>query len=99
MFQGADRGVPPPRDYESVRGKLGKDLARDFLVRLGGDSTKFTFQTFGDGENKTRGLAHIIHSDFESACDRLLMLNEKGAGIFVCVNETDLKGRSTENVI
>jgi hypothetical protein len=60
---------------------------------------KITIQTFCD--KKLRGdLTRIIHFDVfdEGEADNLDYLNSEGAGIFFCVNETDGKGRKTENV-
>jgi hypothetical protein len=61
---------------------------------------KKTVQTFDDkGKDKT--LAKIIHFDkvTQSVIDHLACLNDRGCGIFMCVNETDGKGRRGSNVI
>jgi hypothetical protein len=42
--------------------------------------------------------ADIIHGSFDSVKDRLAAYNKRGYGVFVTVNETDGRGRSTENI-
>ena len=58
----------------------------------------FTFQTFDDSPAKRRELVRVMHGSFSGNLSALTELNRAGAGIFFCVNETDLKGRSTANV-
>ena len=58
----------------------------------------FTFQTFDDSPEKRRELVRVIHGSFSGNLPKLTELNKAGAGIFFCVNETDLKGRSSSNV-
>ena len=61
---------------------------------------KKTVQTFDDrGVNKT--LARIIHFDKVTVgvMKDLERLNSRGAGIYMCINETDGKGRRASNVI
>jgi putative DNA primase/helicase len=43
-------------------------------------------------------LARIIHGTVDNCWAELVRLNGQGAGIFVTVNETDGKGRKTENI-
>jgi hypothetical protein len=60
---------------------------------------KKTIQTFDDkGENKR--LIKIIHFDrlTETMSRHLWNMNADGAGIFLCINETDGKGRCVGNV-
>jgi len=60
---------------------------------------KFTFQTFDDTAlRKDESLSRIIHGTLEQCWPELVQLNNRGAGIFVTVNATDLKGRTSENV-
>ena len=71
----------------------------DFLKFLGGDQgDSFTFQTFSDGSPKTRAHSQQFHGAFKEFEPKLRSLNQQGAGIFVCVNETDLKGRKKDNI-
>lgn len=58
----------------------------------------FTFQTFDDSPAKRRELVRVMHGSFSDNLPKLTELNRAGAGIFFCVNETDLKGRSAGNV-
>ena len=64
------------------------------MLDAGGE---FTFQTFADAE-KTKSLAHICHGSLEAHFDTLARLNGQGAGVFVTVNQTDLQGRTSDNV-
>jgi hypothetical protein len=79
----------------AVHSNLDSDLPKLFLEWLGGGS--FTFQTFHDTKvaKKNPSLARVIQSP---ADDALLQLHARGAGIFVTVNETDGKGRRSENI-
>lgn len=73
------------------------------------DATKFlelltegdpcTFQTFDDTEAKRRTLNSVLHGNLVDQVEKLEVLNQRGAGVFVMVNAGDLKGRKTENVI
>ncbi len=81
-------------------------VALSFLKRLAINqkSTKFTFQTFDDDKTrktKRKTLNRIINAkgaEVKQALDELRKLNERGAGIFVCVNETNLKGRKKADI-
>jgi hypothetical protein len=43
--------------------------------------------------------AHIIHGTLDQRWNRLAQLNADHAGIFITINETNRKGRETENII
>lgn len=59
-----------------------------------------TFQTFDDvSERKSPSLAHIIHGSTPENITRMAQLNNKGAGIFMMINEGDGKGRKACNVV
>jgi len=59
--------------------------------------THHTFQTFCDkGINKR--LIKQLHGTIEEHLKTLTKLNKKGAGIYFTVNETNLKGRTTEHI-
>jgi len=76
------------------------EMASQYLTLLDEESEAFTFQTFDD--NKARrdtALTRILHGSLPDLWDELCELNSKGAGIFVCVNQTDLKGRRKENIV
>jgi hypothetical protein len=85
--------------------RLSPDLgeAKRFLDTLSQNrNDKFTFQTFGDyhAHGKKNGhLVKIFHGTLIEHTLEFTRLNNAGAGIFVTINETDLKGRKTENII
>ena len=59
--------------------------------------THHTFQTFCDkGINKK--LIKQLHGTIEQHLKELTKLNQKGAGVYFTVNETNLKGRKTEQI-
>lgn len=70
----------------------------------GGMEVACTWQTFDDNENrkKTRttvkSLAGIKNGPLQHRIAELDALQTKGAGVFITVNETDLKGRSKLNI-
>jgi P4 family phage/plasmid primase-like protien len=76
------------------------DAAR-FIHALTGDAeTPCTWQTFDDNEDRRDpSLARILHGPLSKVTPELARMSALGCGIFVCVNETDLRGRSTQNVI
>ncbi|MEG1234291.1 MAG: plasmid replication protein, CyRepA1 family [Acinetobacter sp.] len=58
----------------------------------------FTFQTFADRKDSTANLARVFHGTLNSCSANLQDLNKQGAGVFVTINKTDLKGRARNNV-
>jgi hypothetical protein len=78
--------------------QIDEAAAKEFLALLDLEAKAFTFQTFDDdqraGHASTRGLARAT-SDWAIVTD----LYRRGAGVFVTVNETDLKGRGKKNVV
>lgn len=56
-----------------------------------------SFQTFDD-KGKNRGLIKQLHGTMQTHFHQLVELNKKGAGVFFTVNETNLKGRTTEHI-
>ena len=86
------------------------DAARRCLRMLDPDATSFTFQTFDDQkrlverigrDGKLREvdpLAKVSHGSLDAVAPRLVELSQAGAGVYVCVNETDLRGRTARNV-
>lgn len=81
--------------------KAGSDAgladAQRFLAALGGDGVSFSFQTFSDKRKNAR-LARVLHGSLAKHAGELRWRNGRGAGIFVCVNKTDGKGRKAENI-
>lgn len=78
---------------------INLDEASRFISALAGDEP-VTFQVFDDRrKNKRPNLARIIHGTLAQRYDVLSAMNEQGAGIYICVNKTDLKGRDSSNII
>ncbi len=73
------------------------DEAKRFLKALDPTTEKFTFQTFDDKGNNN-ALVKVLHGTLDEHAGELRRLNEMGAGVFVTVNETDLKGRKAKNI-
>lgn len=65
---------------------------RAFLDHLDG---LHTFQTFDD-KKQDKALARIIHN---ATPEQLRDLNQRGAGVFVMINEGDGQGRERKNVV
>ena len=75
------------------------DVAQRFLDALEPNG-KFTFQTFDDDQDRRdKSLARQLNGTLPEHFDQLRSLQEKGAGIFVTINQTDLKGRKAKNVV
>jgi len=73
--------------------------AQRYLSRLDNKAPTFTFQTFDDdSDRRDPSLTKILHGTLDEHWDQLVALNLKGAGIFVTPNETDGKGRKSENI-
>jgi len=72
--------------------------AQRYLKILDPETDEFTFQTFDDSDEKRTQLTRIFHGTFKQYASVLSRLNERGAGIFVTINKTDLRGRKTENI-
>lgn len=71
--------------------------ARAFLAALDEGSESWSFQTFADGE-KRPDLIRQLHGSLDEHWPALVRLNERGAGVFVTVNETDGQGRRKANI-
>ena len=80
--------------------ETARQAAEQFLTLLDEDADEFTFQTFDDNKaRKNPSLTRIFHGKLDQHFDELLRLSSLGAGVFVTVNETDLKGRSKGNIV
>jgi putative DNA primase/helicase len=102
---------PPPMRKAKPKGRgvmtnmpcVDLNLAEDFLTALDPDGEQFTFQTFDDREDhknhKDLSLTRVLHGTLAQHWDELCSLNERGAGIFVTINRTDLNGREKQNII
>ena len=73
--------------------------AEEFVVAVDPTTNCFTFQTFDDEKKRRdRRLARIFHGPLANHAAELTGLNVRGAGVFVCINATDLKGRGTRHI-
>ncbi|MBR1155639.1 DNA-primase RepB domain-containing protein [Bradyrhizobium sp. JYMT SZCCT0428] len=71
-----------------------------FLQAIDPDATRFTFQTFDDSKLKRRALAQTIEGTLDESWERLVALNNEGAGVFVTINKTVLVGRrKNDNIV
>jgi hypothetical protein len=91
---------------------LNREAAATFLHLLDPEADGFTFQTFTDSDLKKRAskkdhqtgrttdsLAKVLHGTLDEHYAALVDLSRAGAGIFVTVNRTTLRGRrSAENI-
>ena len=76
-----------------------KEIAKNFLQHLDNDCDQFTFQTFDDVKNrKDSSLTRMLIGSLDEHFNTLLDLNERGAGVFVTVNQTDSLGRRLKNI-
>jgi hypothetical protein len=76
------------------------DEAEAFVSSFTGyDDQRATFQTFDDVEaRKDDELARVRHGTLDEHRAWLDRMNAKRAGVFLTINETDLRGRKGENV-
>lgn len=84
----AATSLPPPDQRAAI----------NHLMLLDETADEFTFQTFDDSPRKDRSLARILHGSIIDKWDDLVALNRAGAGVFVTVNETNLKGRTGSDI-
>jgi hypothetical protein len=75
--------------------------ALEFIKALtGSPATACTWQTFDDDSSrKDPSLTKILHGSLSKVYDELGALNGRGAGIFLTINETDLRGRKEKNIV
>jgi AAA domain-containing protein/primase-like protein/DNA primase RepB-like protein len=84
--------IPPP--ISAIPMLRNRDEARRFLRLLDPTAKAFTFQAFSDArDNHDASLAR-------STADReeMLQFYQRGSGVYVTINETDLTGRKSENI-
>ena len=102
MDQEKDGPGTPPRH------PLRERLVRDTLPFLGclwncteeeAWTRPFTAQVFDDTPRKDPKRAKILHGCLDDMADDLDARNAQGEGIFLAVNQTDLKGREKKNII
>jgi hypothetical protein len=75
-------------------------VAAQFLKLLDPEAAAHAFRTFSDRrESSSRVLARKFYGPFDQCAAALIRFNEKGAGVFVVINETDGQDCKTENII
>ena len=73
--------------------------AKKFIDALAPDGL-VTFQTFDDNKDrKDSNLTSVRHGTLEQHFEHLVQYSEKGAGVFVTVNKTNLKGRKNSDIL
>jgi AAA domain/RepB DNA-primase from phage plasmid len=89
---------PIANDNTSATPAHDKDMARDFLTGLDPNASRFTFQFFGDGAGT---YPKIVQGTLDEVWPKVQALNTPArcCGAFVTINETDFKGRRTENIM
>jgi hypothetical protein len=88
-------------DYLEDLAELEPDLemARRFLKTLDPNAANFTFQTFDDNyDRKAVNLPRIYNCSLDECYENLKQLNRQGAGVYVTVNATNLRGRKKEDI-
>jgi len=74
-------------------------MARRYLAALDPNASAFSFRTFDDNSDRNHAsLTRTFNGSFDELASTLIRLNSLGAGVFVTVNETDLKGGKRENI-
>jgi hypothetical protein len=77
--------------------QIDTDEAVRFLRLLDPLSVAFTFQTFGEkGDGAHAVFPRVVHT---RSFAELRRAHADGAGIYVCINETDGSGRASENIV
>ena len=75
------------------------NFAKRFVDWLARDES-ITYQTFDDdSKRKDKRLAKVLHGTLDEHGPTLVRLNGEGAGVFVTINQTDGKARTTANII
>lgn len=96
--------TPNPTTEDATQDRIAEanegDLVR-FLSALA-PQENLTFQTFAESESAKRAPylhSKILHGSLAKHHKTLTRKNQKGAGIFVMVNQGDGKGRKEQNVV
>jgi hypothetical protein len=84
--------------------RVNFEAAKLFLEILDPVAESFHFQTFDDvidGQKRRKDSRLVCEKaeGFDHLMPELVSLNNRGAGIYVTINETDGKGRKAENII
>jgi len=73
--------------------------ATRFLQLLDATADKFEFRTFDDDKERSdKTLTRTFYGSLTQHTAKLQQLNDRGAGVFIVVNETDGRGRENENI-
>jgi RepB DNA-primase from phage plasmid len=89
------RFKPQPKPTQDI------DEARRFLEALAPGEKKFQFATWDDNPKRdevNKKLAGSRYEGFGKASTWLLGMNDRHAGVFVSLNETDGRGHKKENI-
>jgi hypothetical protein len=78
--------------------QFDRNQAEAFLKVIDPGAAGFTFQTFDDRPHKRPELARVFHASIDGAWDDLCRLSQRGAGIFLCINETNFLGRKASDI-
>ncbi len=79
---------------------VNTDDSNQFIAMLTGKPyTEVTFQTFSDSSTLGKELNRVLHGSLSEHVNQLRRLNDRGAGVFLMVNEGDLQGRRAANVV
>jgi putative DNA primase/helicase len=96
---GGDLPFPHARRRRGMTIQPDRGQAAAFLRFLDPGATKFTFQIFDDSPDKRPGLALVLHGSLDSLWDGLASRSQRGTGVFVCVNETNFRGRKAGDIV
>jgi hypothetical protein len=109
QMKGSDRATDPSQNFHHTNNgekvihpaEVGNPSeAERHLKILDPTVTNFDFRTFDDNaERDDPKLTRVFYGPLAQYADELKYLNDRGAGVFVTVNETDGKGRKAENII
>jgi hypothetical protein len=85
-----------------------RTIAAAFLSALDPDASAFSFQIFDDWKQRAKKYKKyggsdpyrtaILHGSLEKCWADLVAYSARGCGVFVTINQTDLKGRAAANV-
>jgi RecA-family ATPase len=89
-----------PREEWLAPPKQNREEAERFLALLDSDARAFTFQVFDDDpERKDDKLARVLHGPLDKYWPEFVSKNNNRIGVYVTINETDMKGRTAKNVV
>jgi putative DNA primase/helicase len=79
---------------------IKREDAQRFLQALDNQTDQFTFQLFDDDRHrKDKSLTGVLHGTLDKHCATMVEYSRRGAGVYVTVNETDLRGRKAGNIV